>query len=438
MATTYRILGPARGPRRRPAASRSGVSKQRAVLAMLLLRAGEVVATDALIEGLWGERPPPTARGTVQVYVSQLRRALVAAGADDGAIETAGAGLRSSASRPGRSTSHRFDECVAAGRAALDERRPGTGVRSPYAEALALWQRPAARRLRLRGVRAARDRAARGAAARLRRGAHRGRPAARAPRRARRRAGARSSRSTPCASGCAASSCSPCTAAAARPTPSSATPPAGGRWSTSCGIEPGRGAARAGGTHPPPGPGPRCRRGRGRRRAAAGEPAAGRARVPRRPLALAVAAAAVVAGVALWIGLRGGAEASPAIPGDSLVGIDARVGPGDSARRARRQPLRGRPRRTARSGSATSPAGRSRGWIPSAERWSRRSRSAAGPTGSPRATAPSGRRTRSPARCCASARRPTRSSRPSACRPGPAAWRSPTAPSGWRAGTPGP
>ena len=61
------------------------------------------------------------------------------------------------------------------------------------------------------------------------------------------------------------------------------------------------------------------------RRAAAGEPAAVWARV-RRPLALVVAAAAIVAGVALWIGLRGGDETPPAIPGDSLVGIDARSG----------------------------------------------------------------------------------------------------------------
>src|ERR1700749_4329992 len=53
-----------------------GSHQQRAVLAMLVLHAGEVVSSDRLIGGLWGERPPATAAKTVQVYVSRLRRAL--------------------------------------------------------------------------------------------------------------------------------------------------------------------------------------------------------------------------------------------------------------------------------------------------------------------------------------------------------------------------
>ena len=40
------------------------------------LHAGEVVPSDRLIEELWGERPPATAAKTVQVYVSNLRKAL--------------------------------------------------------------------------------------------------------------------------------------------------------------------------------------------------------------------------------------------------------------------------------------------------------------------------------------------------------------------------
>jgi predicted ATPase/DNA-binding SARP family transcriptional activator len=50
--------------------------KQRAVLAILLLHAGEVVAVDRLIDELWGERAPATAAKTIQVYVSNLRKAL--------------------------------------------------------------------------------------------------------------------------------------------------------------------------------------------------------------------------------------------------------------------------------------------------------------------------------------------------------------------------
>jgi YVTN family beta-propeller protein len=53
-----------------------GGPKQRALLAMLLLRANEVVSRDRLIDGLWGERPPPTAGHTLDNYVSRLRKAL--------------------------------------------------------------------------------------------------------------------------------------------------------------------------------------------------------------------------------------------------------------------------------------------------------------------------------------------------------------------------
>jgi DNA-binding SARP family transcriptional activator len=61
---------------------RDGVSvpvrqgKQRAVLAALLLRAGQVVPVDELAEVLWGTGPPPSARVTIQNYVRRLRQAL--------------------------------------------------------------------------------------------------------------------------------------------------------------------------------------------------------------------------------------------------------------------------------------------------------------------------------------------------------------------------
>ena len=51
-----------------------GGTKQRALLAVLLLHAGEVVSTDRLIDELWGDDPPPTAAHTVQVFVSRLRK----------------------------------------------------------------------------------------------------------------------------------------------------------------------------------------------------------------------------------------------------------------------------------------------------------------------------------------------------------------------------
>jgi DNA-binding SARP family transcriptional activator len=56
-----------------------GGTKQRAVLAMLVLHANQVVAIDHLVDGLWGQTPPDGATNVVQVYVSRLRKTLRAA-----------------------------------------------------------------------------------------------------------------------------------------------------------------------------------------------------------------------------------------------------------------------------------------------------------------------------------------------------------------------
>jgi DNA-binding SARP family transcriptional activator/ABC-type branched-subunit amino acid transport system substrate-binding protein/DNA-binding beta-propeller fold protein YncE len=71
----YRILGPfevsddGRG-------IEIGGPKQRALLAVLVLHANEVVSPDLLIDELWGETPPATAVKTLQAHVSRLRKAL--------------------------------------------------------------------------------------------------------------------------------------------------------------------------------------------------------------------------------------------------------------------------------------------------------------------------------------------------------------------------
>jgi DNA-binding SARP family transcriptional activator len=57
-----------------------GGVRQRALLAILILHANEVVSTDRLVDQLWGETPPATAVHTVQVFVSRLRNALGSAG----------------------------------------------------------------------------------------------------------------------------------------------------------------------------------------------------------------------------------------------------------------------------------------------------------------------------------------------------------------------
>ena len=48
--------------------------KQRTVLGLLLLRAGEIVSIEDSVDELWGESPPASAAHTLEVYVSRLRQ----------------------------------------------------------------------------------------------------------------------------------------------------------------------------------------------------------------------------------------------------------------------------------------------------------------------------------------------------------------------------
>src|SRR3954470_15986019 len=57
-----------------------GGLRQRSLLALLVLQANELVATDRLVDELWGHDPPDAAVKTVQVYVARLRK-LLGAGA---------------------------------------------------------------------------------------------------------------------------------------------------------------------------------------------------------------------------------------------------------------------------------------------------------------------------------------------------------------------
>jgi len=51
-------------------------TRQRALLAILLLNRGRAVSADRLIDELWGARPPETAAKALQVHVSSLRKLL--------------------------------------------------------------------------------------------------------------------------------------------------------------------------------------------------------------------------------------------------------------------------------------------------------------------------------------------------------------------------
>ncbi len=71
----FRVLGPIEVEGAEGSVALGG-PKQRAVLALLLVRANQHVSFDSLIDGLWGEEPPESARATIHAYVHNLRRAL--------------------------------------------------------------------------------------------------------------------------------------------------------------------------------------------------------------------------------------------------------------------------------------------------------------------------------------------------------------------------
>ena len=71
----FRVLGPLEVAERDRSLALGG-HKQRALLAVLLLHANEVVSADRLIDELWGDAPPRTAAKSVQVLVSKLRKEL--------------------------------------------------------------------------------------------------------------------------------------------------------------------------------------------------------------------------------------------------------------------------------------------------------------------------------------------------------------------------
>jgi len=71
----FRILGPLEVVKDGQALALGG-QRQRSVLALLLLRRGEVVSVDGLVDAIWGENPPRTATTSLQNIVSQLRKVL--------------------------------------------------------------------------------------------------------------------------------------------------------------------------------------------------------------------------------------------------------------------------------------------------------------------------------------------------------------------------
>jgi DNA-binding SARP family transcriptional activator len=117
-----------------------GGGRQRALLAILALNAGEVVPVGRLIDDLWSGHPPDSAPNTLQAYVSRLRKAMRPVRRDAEAILFEHGGYRLDVSRD-EIDAHRFRGLVEEG-----ERQARAGnaehAASILRDALALWHGP--------------------------------------------------------------------------------------------------------------------------------------------------------------------------------------------------------------------------------------------------------------------------------------------------------
>jgi DNA-binding SARP family transcriptional activator len=115
-----------------------GGRTQRTLLAVLLANSGRLVSLRYLIDAVWEDHPPGTAKRQVQNYVSALRRSLADAGAGESVIESVESGYRL---RPGPAEldAEAFADGVSAGlRLAAEGRRDEAVAR--LRSALALWR----------------------------------------------------------------------------------------------------------------------------------------------------------------------------------------------------------------------------------------------------------------------------------------------------------
>ncbi|WP_018804039.1 AfsR/SARP family transcriptional regulator [Salinispora arenicola] len=115
--------------------------RDRVILALMLLQAGRIVPVEELVDAVWEEQPPATARAQLQTCVSRLRQRFVALGLPSELIVTdpVGYGVRTV---PGDLDVEVFGDEVAAARAAVTAGRLVDGRRH-FRAALGLWRGPA-------------------------------------------------------------------------------------------------------------------------------------------------------------------------------------------------------------------------------------------------------------------------------------------------------
>jgi predicted ATPase/DNA-binding SARP family transcriptional activator len=120
-----------------------GGPKQRALLALLLLRHNEVFPRDELVEELWAGKPPSTAVNALQGYVSDLRQAFAAvdaAGFGPERLVTRAPGYLLRVDR-GELDLDVFEQLSSEAKRALRDRRPAAAA-SKLRDALDVWRGP--------------------------------------------------------------------------------------------------------------------------------------------------------------------------------------------------------------------------------------------------------------------------------------------------------
>ncbi|MCX4409363.1 BTAD domain-containing putative transcriptional regulator [Streptomyces sp. NPDC059837] len=137
--TEFRLLGPVAV---HDGSSGAGIvpsgPKQRALLATLVIHAGELLSVDRLVEELWGDRPPANAPNALQAHVARLRRLLPAPGHQW--ISTVPTGYLLTLGHASTDVA-RFTRLSGQGRAAVpDDPRYAMEL---LGRALSLWQGPA-------------------------------------------------------------------------------------------------------------------------------------------------------------------------------------------------------------------------------------------------------------------------------------------------------
>ena len=135
MSLEFRVLGPVEAFEDGKQLKLGG-PRQRTVLAVLLLHAGQLVTTERLIDEVWAENPPDTAGNLVQGYVSHLRKVL---GRDAIATKDPGYTLRIGHEELDL---HAFERLASDGVEQL-ERGDADNAATMLSEALALWRGPA-------------------------------------------------------------------------------------------------------------------------------------------------------------------------------------------------------------------------------------------------------------------------------------------------------